>query len=51
MKKFKIIFAGDKTYLADSEKQAIGYAEKDLPTIPANFNVGIFAVSEVKNGE
>jgi hypothetical protein len=51
MKQFKIIFAGDRVYMADSEKQAIGYAEKDLPNIPASFNVGIFAVSEVKDDE
>jgi len=46
MKKFNILLSGKKTYLAETEEQAIKYAENDMKNIPQQFNVGIFAISE-----
>jgi len=46
MKKFSILLSGKKTYLAETEEQAITFAEKDIKNIPQQFNVGIFAISE-----
>ena len=48
MKKFKILLSGNVNYIADTENQAIEYAEQDLKHIHSKYNVGIFAISEVK---
>jgi hypothetical protein len=46
MKKFSILLSGKKTYLAETEEQAIKYAEDDIKNIPNQFNIGVFAISE-----
>jgi len=51
MKKFKILLSGNVNYIADTENQAIEYAEQDLKHIHSKYNVGIFAISEVKEEE
>jgi len=51
MKKFKILLSGNINYMADTENQAIQYAEQDLKNIHSKYNVGILAISEVKEEE
>jgi len=51
MKKYKILLSGNLNYIADTENQAIEYAEKDIKHIHSKYNVGIFAISEVKEEE
>ena len=48
MKKYKILLSGNVNYIADTENQAIEYAEEDIKHIHTKYNVGIFAISEVK---
>ena len=48
MKKYKILLSGNVNYIADTENQAIEYAEQDLKHIHSKYNVGILAISEVR---
>ena len=48
MNKYKILLSGNVYYIADTENQAIEYAEEDIKHIHSKYNVGIFAISEVK---
>ena len=48
MKKYKILLSGNVNYIANTENQAIEYAEKDLKHIHSKYNVGILAISEVR---
>tara|TARA_R100001591_G_C4224947_1_gene150232 strand:- start:81 stop:236 length:156 start_codon:yes stop_codon:yes gene_type:complete len=48
MKKYKILLSGNVNYIANTENQAIEYAEKDLKHIHSKYNVGILAISELR---
>lgn len=39
MKKYNVFFVGAKTYMANSEEDAISFAEADCEVIPSQFNL------------
>ena len=47
MKQYKLIFAGEKKYFANTENEAINLAEQDIKNIPSKLNIDIFSISEI----